>query len=324
MRAPTVAGRLTRALAALALVAGISGAALPVRGAEPIKVALIPVDPAADAWYAQDRGYFKKAGLDVQLEPMPSGPAIAQALLGGAVDIGVANVATIAAAHERGIDLKFIAPAAVTDEKTMTDVIMVPIDSKAKSGADLNGKTVAINGLKDLQQLEAMGWIDKHGGNSKTVRFVEVKVPEMGAALQSHRVDAALTIEPFVTASKSYGKVIGVAPQGVANRLMLVGWFASEKWLAAHPAEAAKFASAIREANAWANAHQKESAAILTGNTKLSPALASTMARSTYGINLDPAVIQPVLDAALKYGVIAKPLAAAELIWRAPAASSSR
>jgi hypothetical protein len=28
-----------------------------------------------------------------------------------------------------------------------------------------------VNGLRDLQQLCAMSWMDKHGGDSKTVQF---------------------------------------------------------------------------------------------------------------------------------------------------------
>jgi NitT/TauT family transport system substrate-binding protein len=305
------------ALAALALIMGTSA---PVRAADAVRVGLIPVDTAADAWYAQEQGFFKQAGLDVTLQPMASGPVLAQAVIGGAVDIGVANVATIAAARERGIALKFIAPAAIAEAgKTMTDAIMVAKGSPIKTGADLNGKTIGVNGLRDLQQIEAMGWVDKHGGDSKTLKFVEVPVPQMTGALESHRVDAALPIEPFVTAGKNVATVIGEAPDGVAPRYMVVGWFASDAWLNAHPDLAAKFATAMRQAAVWANAHQKESAAILVRNSKLSAETANTMARATYGLALDPALIQPVIDDAVHYGILSKPLSASELIWRAPA-----
>jgi NitT/TauT family transport system substrate-binding protein len=308
-------------IAGCALVLG-SLAAPSARAAEPpvLRVATIPVDTAADVFYAEEKGFFKAAGLNVQIQPMTSGPVIAQAVVGGSVDIGVANVATIAAARVRGLPLKFIAPAAIATPETKTDAVMVPKDSTIRSGADLNGKTVGINGLRDLQQIEAMGWIDKNGGDAKTVRFVEVPFPQMGGALEAHRVDADLPVEPFVTADRAVGRVIGQAPQGVAPRLMIVGWFASDAWLAAHPDLAAKFVDAIDKANAWSNAHQKETASILVRYTKLSASVAGTMARSTYGTSLDPALLQPVLDAARHYAIIDKPISASDLIWRAPSA----
>jgi hypothetical protein len=47
---------------------------------------------------------------------------------------------------------------------------MVPKDSTARTGADLNGQIVAINGLKDLTQFTTAAWIDKNGGDVRTVR----------------------------------------------------------------------------------------------------------------------------------------------------------
>jgi hypothetical protein len=37
-----------------------------------------------------------------------------------------------------------------------------------------------------------------------------------------------------------------------------------------------------------------------------------------YGTQLDPSLLQPVIDAAVKYGIIDKPIAATDLIWTAP------
>jgi NitT/TauT family transport system substrate-binding protein len=196
---------------------------------------------------------------------------------------------------------------------------MVPKDSKVKSGADLTGKVIGINGLRDLQQVEMMGWIDKHGGNAKSVQFVEVPFPEMGAALQQHRVAADAPVEPFVSTDKAVGTVIGDALEGVAPRFMILGWIANDSYLSAHPDLVQKFVTAIREANAWANSHEKESAAILVKHSKVPPSIADSMARAEYGANLEPAMIQPVIDLALKYGVITKPLTANDLIWKGPA-----
>ena len=68
-----------------------------------------------------------------------------------------------------------------------------------RTPADLNGKTLAVAGLGSFAQYSAQYWIDKNGGDSKTVKFVEVSPPEMPAALEAHRVDAAAPFEPGIT-----------------------------------------------------------------------------------------------------------------------------
>lgn len=283
-----------------------------------LKVGVIPVDVAANVFYAQDLGLFTKAGLDVQIQPMSSGPVLAQAVAGGALDIGVSNVATIGAARLRGLPFRFIAPAAVVlPGSKPTDVVMVLQDSTLRPGSSLNGKTIAINGLKDLQEIEARGWVDKFGGDSNTIKFVEVPFPAMGGALQEKRVDIIFPTEPFSTGDAAFGKVIGDAFDGVGPRFMLLGWFAADSWLAGHADSAAKFAGALRQASDWANGHQSDSAQMLANHTKVPSDVAHKMVRATYGLRLEPGLLSPVLDLAAHYGLMAQPVAANDLIWRA-------
>ena len=284
-----------------------------------VKVGIIPVDVAANVFYAQDLGLFAKAGLDVQTQAMSSGPVLAQAVAAGALDIGISNVATIGAAKLRGLPFLFVAPAAVVlPNQKPTDVVMVAQDSPLKPGPSLNGKTIAINGLKDLQEIEARGWVDKFGGDSSTIKFVEVPFPAMGGALQEKRADIIFPTEPFSTANTNVGKVIGDAFDGVGPRFLLLGWFASTSWVTAHPDLAAKFVTALRQASDWANSHRPESAQMLVSHTKMPAEVAGKMVRATYGTTLDPVMLTPVLNLALRYGLIAQSVSANDLIWRPP------
>lgn len=281
-----------------------------------INVGVIPVDVAANVYYAQDLGLFAKAGLDVRIQPMTSGPVLAQAVAGGALDIGISNVATIGAASLRGLPFRFIAPAAVVTPGTPpTDVVMVRKDSPIGPGASINGMSIAINGLKDLQEIEARGWVDKFGGDSRTVKFIEVPFPAMGGALQEKRVDVIFPTEPFSTANTTFGKVIGDAFDGVGPHFMLLGWFASENWLAGHAAAASAFASAVRQASEWANGHRPESAVMLANHTKVTLTVAQSMVRATYGTAIEPDLLTPVLDLAAHYGLVSQRIPASTLIW---------
>ena len=306
--------------AALSASAALAPSAL--RAADPpatINVGAIPLDTIGTVYYAQDLGYFKNAGLTVNIQTMPGGPQAAAAVASGAIDVSVGPITVIALGHLHGVDFKFIAPAAVVNGNTMTDPLLVAIDSPITKGSDLNGKTIGISGLKSMQQVSAMSWVDTHGGDAKSLKFIEIPFPQMGAALAQHRVDAVTSVEPFATSFKSVARPLGNALAGIAPTFMELGYFAPPAWLQANAAVAARFIAVLRQAAVWANAHQKESAEVLVRIAKLDPAVATTMARATYGTApLSPAMIQPVIDASAKYDVIDKTFPASELIWQAP------
>ncbi len=291
----------------------------PLRASEAptvIRFGLSPGDNSGPGYYAQELGLFKKAGLDVQITTLASGPLAAQSVAAGALDIGTGNVATIAAARLRGIPLRFIAASAVSTSATLTDEIIVAKDSPYKTAADLNGKTFGVNALKALGLVSTSSWMDKHGGDSKTIKFVELGFPEMGNALDSHRIDAADDVEPYLTNAKNSVRVLGSAIDGLAPKTMLLGFFAQDTWLTAHPEAAAKFVAALHQAAEWANAHKRESGVILSHFTKIDPEIIAVMGRAVYSTALEPATIQPVIDEALKYGIIDQHMQASDLIWK--------
>lgn len=205
-----------RSVAAVALLAACvlmppqqSGAEAPAV----VRVGTLLTDGASVIFYAKERGYFQRSGLDVEIQTLPSGPAIVAVVAGGDLDVGVADVATVAQARTRGLPLRFIAPGAV------------------------------------------------------------------------------------------------------AGGVMLGGWFAVDRWIVAQPGTVVRFASALRAAAAWANAHHAETAAILARDTGI-PALAdATVARAQFGLTLDPALIRPALDAAVRNGELDHPVNVNDMIW---------
>jgi ABC-type nitrate/sulfonate/bicarbonate transport system substrate-binding protein len=70
----------------------------------------------------------------------------------------------------------------------------------------------------------------------------------------------------------------------------------------------------MRETAAWANANPERSAEILAKYTKVPLPVVRRMARSVYSERTDPAEIQPVIDAAAKFGFITGGFSASEMI----------
>ena len=301
-----------------ALSAGAAAAALPLRAraADTVRFATIPIDTGAQIYYADAEKIFAKAGLDGQIQSIPNGAAITSAVVGGSIDVGFSNILSLAIAHEKGIPITLIAPAGLYLTKAPTSVLMVPKDSPVRDARGLNGKTIAVNGLKNITQLAVQAWMDKNGGDSKTANFSEMPFPDMPLALASHRVDAALVAEPAVAEAKTSARVFAKPYDAIASDFLIAGWFTSQKWAAAHPDLVKKVVVVMRESAAWANKNGPASADVLARATKIDPATLRTMVRSVYAEKLDSAHIQPLIDLAARYSLLKAAFPAQDLIDR--------
>lgn len=305
-------------LLAVTMITSLCGT--PAMGADPanITIALIPSESAAQAYYAQDLGYFKAAGLNVTLIPMPASPPILAAVSSGAADIGNSVVGSAVAARSHGVAVKFFAPAGLYLSTAPTARLVGLKGSNFHTGADLAGKTIAVTGLADLTFYATKQWIEASGGNPNGMKFIELAEPQMLPALKEHRIDAGILIEPFIASAADDVASIASIDDFVAKRFLATGWIASDAWLTAHPDLAIKFAAVMKQTAEWANTHRPESALILLKYTKLTPEIVARMQRATYGTTLDPSLLQPVIDNAAKYGTFPRTVTAAELTWSPP------
>jgi len=307
--------------AMLGLLAAIPGAlALPAGAASltAVRIGVQPVESAGQTFYAKDLGWFEQAGLDVAITPLSNGGALVAAVIAGSLDIGLSAVGPVAQGAVKGLGVKIIAPAGMSLSTAPTDVTMVALDSPIKTAADLNGKTIAVNGLGNVLMYATQAWIDKNGGNSKTVKWLELPFPAMGAALAAHRVDAATLAEPYVSDAKSVARALANPMDAIALTIPATTWFANGTWLQAQPAVAAKVVDVLRRAAVWANGHPKEAGDILIRYTSIKPETLSVMTRSTFGVDIVPSQIQALIDTGVKYGDVDRPIRAADIIWKAP------
>jgi NitT/TauT family transport system substrate-binding protein len=302
------------------LASGAAAIAMPgiVRAAEPLNVGLVSGDGAAGVYYAQQLGFFKNAGLDVNIQVLGNGAAIAAALSGAAVDIGSVNTGSLASARLRGIPLRAVAPTAIIGSGPIGDALVVGKSSAIRTGADLSGKTVATNALGTMQHAGGMSWIDAHGGDSKSVKFIEMPVPSMSAAIEAGRIDGGILSEPFTTLATLTNRSLGPLYDGMRKPFLILAMCATDTWLQSNAATAMKFAAAVRQANAWSNAREndKQRRQYNGSLTKLDADVIDKMRLWEMGTTLEPAMIQPVIDVMFKYGFLARTVNPGDMIWR--------
>ena len=282
-----------------------------------IRIGTSSNDASAVVYFAQDAGFFNKAGVRVEIQPDTNGAAVAAAVMSGALDIGVSNVVSIALAHAKNLPLVLIAPSAIYSSTAPTTALLVEKTSPITSGSSLNGKTVAVDGLNNITQVAADGWIDSHGGDSRTVHFIELPFSEMGSSLQRHIVDAAVIAEPFLTEAKAGGRIIGYPYDSIGSRFIINGWFANTEWVAKNQDAVQRFSQALFAAARWANSHRAQTAPMLVAHSRISPAIVADMTRATYAETLDPSLLQPEIDAAARYGVLSSRFPARDLLFDA-------
>ena len=265
--------------------------------------------------YAQGAGFFKKYGLDAHVSSLNGGGAIVAAVAGGALEFGFGNIITVTAAIERGIPVIALTPAIMFDDRERGDVELVKVrGSQMKTGADLAGKTIAVTTLNGTLQLAASAWIDKTGGDSKGVHFLELPNSGMVAALQSGRIDAAMLGEPITTQRKADIEVLANVFAAIAPRWTEGFYVSSKAWVTANPDAARRFVQAMVEAARWANTHRPESAALLAPLEGVDLATFMAMARSKQGDVMNAQLLQPPIDVAYKYGQLKTPYDAKQFV----------
>lgn len=150
-------------------------------------------------WIAQDRGLFKKHGLDTEVITIQSGPLAVQALLGGSVQFHAGGTSSPMESKMRGSNV--VTVASFINSLPYTLVSSAPI----KSANQLKGKRFAVSRLGSISDLSLRIALRNLGINpekeaiilgigDQTARF---------AALRTNAVDATVISPPLtVTARK--------------------------------------------------------------------------------------------------------------------------
>jgi ABC-type nitrate/sulfonate/bicarbonate transport system substrate-binding protein len=142
------------------------------------------------------------------------------------------------------------------------------------------------------------------------VKFIELKLPETGAALAKNVIQAGLLTEPFKTDAVRAGQVreFGDTVLAIAPELAPTVWFASKAWLQKSRDVAKRVVKGIYATAQFANTHQRETGESLLRISKMDPAAIATMKRLFFATSNERRYVEPILVLAAKYGMIQRPL----------------
>lgn len=270
-------------------------------GTTKVKVGVIPIVDVAPLYLGQEKGFFKKQGLELEVSLAQGGAAIVPAVASGQYQFGFSNSTSLMIAQSNNVPVKVVSNGIASTGVQGKDfgALTVKGDSSIKSADQLEGKKVAINTLKNINETAVRESVRKAGGDPDKVKFVELAFDQMPAALDSGQIDAAMVVEPALATVKSQGaREIASPLVDVAPNLTVAMYFTSTSYEQQNAAVVKKFQAALAESLAYADAHPDEARQIVTTYTKIPAAVLAKVTLPAWPADPDRAS----LDALEKLG----------------------
>jgi NitT/TauT family transport system substrate-binding protein len=241
-------------------------------GTTTVKVGLIPIVDVAPLYLGQQKGFFEERGLKLSFSSAQGGAAIVPGVVSGQFQFGFSNMTSLMIAQSNDVPVKAVANGIASTGVAGKDfeALTVKGDSPVKSPKDLEGKKVAINTLKNINETAVRASVRKAGGDPDKVELVELAFDQMPAALDGGRIDAAMVVEPALATVKSQGgREISNPMIDIAPKLTVAMYFTSAQYAKRNPEVVKKFQEATAESLAYADAHPDEVREIVTTYTKI-------------------------------------------------------
>lgn len=198
------------------------------------------------------RGYYKKAGLNVQIVIPPSTSTTVKMIAAGKGDIGFDTTTDVVFAQAAGIDVKSIANYSQDNDWGLVAPPGKPIDVKS-----IKGKSIGI--FTDSWTKAMMPYVLKAGNVSSTQVSQPIFSSDDIAPLLAGKIDLATNTLNYAIAQVQSGtgkkpSVLLATKFGAPNVPIWV-YTATSSWLKQHGAQAKAFLTATRQAFAWSIAH---------------------------------------------------------------------
>ncbi|GAA3224996.1 hypothetical protein GCM10017691_13480 [Pseudonocardia petroleophila] len=309
------------AAAALLTTAACSGSgSAPQAGADgmtPLRIAETAGAPLNFLTYGDEQGFFADAGLDLDIASSSGGATVIPQLISGDLDVAGSNIVSGMIAISQGLPLRMVAAGTSTSEDPEQDfsALMVAADSPVAGIGELAGQRVAVNSLRNINDIVLGNELEQAGLGYDAVEFVEIPFPEMAAAVERGDVAAAMIIEPFITVAEGRGlRIIGRPYTDLRPGLQIGTFLMSERLVGSSPELVASFQQAVQ---ATADSIAADPAAFRAALPRISdtdPALAENVRINLWRGTTDRESLELVMGLMVDYGLVDAPIALDDVV----------
>jgi NitT/TauT family transport system substrate-binding protein len=284
-----------------------------------LKVGVIPIADVAPLYLGRKKGFFKAEQLTIEPRQAEGGAAIVPAVMSGDNQIGFSNTTSLVIAASKKLPVQIVSQGVLagTSADDAWDAVIVKKGSDIRTPKDLEGKSIAVNTLNNVGPLTINNVLEKQGVDYKKVKYVEVPFPDMNAAVESDRVDAAFVVEPFVSQGKAAGsKPILHSYEETAPNYTVATYFANKQYIAENKGVVERFTRAMNKSLDYAQQHPDEVRQVVTEYTQIPEQAAKSMQLPQWRPDLNEKTIQQTIDLAQKYGFTKESPSLDELVLR--------
>jgi len=272
-----------------------------------LRVGVIPIADVAPLYLGIKQGFFEEQNLKIEPQLAEGGAAITPAVLSGDFQIGFSNTVSLLIAASKDLPVTIISQGVLggkTEDEAWADLLVLK-DGPIKEPKDLEGKTIAVNTLKNICEVTIRKSLSDMGVDDSTLKWAEVPFPDMNAALESNRVDGACVVEPFVSQGKA-GKAKGIDPFYVntAPDLTVATYFTSKQYAGENPEVVKAFVSAMQKSLDYAQQNPDAVRDILTEYTQIPPEAAASIKLPQWRQDITTDTVELLSKLSLEYGLI--------------------
>jgi NitT/TauT family transport system substrate-binding protein len=275
-----------------------------------IKVGTAPTLSGTSFYLAAQNRTFVKDHLSAAPELMTSGAQSIPLLLNGQIQFSVSDAVAAIKAISQGVPLKIVAQGPIVSPDPRKDNAGLLVGRGVTSAGELAGKTVAVNALGSFSELAAERSIDLAGGDSSKVKFVELPIPQMAAAVKAGAVAGAAISEPFLSEGKAAGlrDLMPILYRVFPDAPMVV-YVTSTSYASSHPQVVREFADAMTTADATLSTNPATLKSVGARVAKMTAGQIANVILPTYvptPVSLD--TLENVMKVMMEYKVLSAPV----------------
>lgn len=272
-----------------------------------ITVGAVPIVDVAPLYLGVEKGFFAHEHLNVTIKLAQGGAVIIPALVAGDYQFGFTNTVSLILGVANGLPLRVVSAGEQdgSNPKNDTWAILVKSGSPIAQCKDLEGKTIAINTLKNIGEVTVKASCDKPGVDVTKFKLVEMNFPDQLPALLKGQIDAMWTTEPFATQAKQGGaSVFSYNVVEVEPHLAFGVYFTSASYRSQNGGIVQRFTAAMNNALDYATAHPADARAAVGTYTTVAAPILQQMVLPSWSHTLDTASIDRMAGRMVKYGLI--------------------
>jgi len=272
--------------------------------------------PSAFVAFGIEKGMFEKHKLQIDLQPTQGGAATVPALVSGDIQVGGSNVVSLLLASSKDLPIRVIAGGTNAQQAGKDfGAIVVEKGSPNRSARSLRGQVIGVNTLQNVAEVVVKASLENQGVDPGSVRLTEVPFPEMAPALEKGAIDAAFSIEPFVTQTvEAGGKAIDYSYVETEPSMQVGAYAVTNQFAESDPDAVKAFQAAIKETATYVDAHEDEFRTFLSKTAKIDPGLAKKIVLPKWTGEVNATSVENTAKLMQRYGLVDSEIDTAKLL----------